>query len=243
MKDFLNYMDKCLKSLFKENKEIYIAGDFNTDFLKIESNQSYLEFYNLITSSGFLPHIIQPTIVTEYSSTVIDNIFANTFRSGTIIGNLLLSISEHHCLFVSIENNNVSLKKLNIYQRNYSKYNIRAFRNDISLVNWKNDSPHVNDLYNDFITCVNQHALMKKLAKKEVKLKSKPWMTLHTTNIIDLRNKLCYRKKGQPDNENIKNFTISLEIELTGKSKSQEGIFQYFFRREQEQHKKELVWY
>ena len=94
MKDFLNYMDKCLKSLFKENKEIYIAGDFNTDFLKIESNQSYLEFYNLITSSGFLPHIIQPTIVTEYSSTVIDNIFANTFRSGTIIGNLLLSISE-----------------------------------------------------------------------------------------------------------------------------------------------------
>ena len=127
MKDSLNYMDKCLKSLFKENKEIYSAGDFNTDFLKIESNQSYLEFYNLITSSGFLPQIIQPTRVTEYSSTVIDKIFANTFRSGTIIDNLLLSISEHHCQFVSIANNNVSLKKLNIYQRNYSKYNIRAF--------------------------------------------------------------------------------------------------------------------
>ena len=45
---------------------------------------------------------------------------------------------------------------------------------------------------------------MKKLAKIEVKLKSKPWMTLHTTKIIDLRNKLFYRKKGQPDNENVK---------------------------------------
>ena len=61
MSGFQKYMDETLKKISLENKEIYLAGDFNTDFLKIETNNSYQAFYNSITSSGFLPQIIQPT--------------------------------------------------------------------------------------------------------------------------------------------------------------------------------------
>ena len=32
-----------------------------------------------LTSSGFLPHILQPTRIAEYSSTVIDNMYGNNF--------------------------------------------------------------------------------------------------------------------------------------------------------------------
>ena len=41
--------------------------------------KSDMEFYNLVTNSGLLPQIMQPARVPEYSSTVIDNIFTNTF--------------------------------------------------------------------------------------------------------------------------------------------------------------------
>ena len=79
MSGFQQYMDNTLRIINSENKEIYLAGDVNKDFLKIDANNSYQEFYNSITSSGFLPQIIQPTRVTEYSATVIDNIYTNTF--------------------------------------------------------------------------------------------------------------------------------------------------------------------
>ena len=173
MTGFLKYMEKTLDMLNKENKEIYISGDFNTDFLKINNNVSYQEFYNLVTSNGFLPQIIQPTRVTEFSSTIIiDNIFTNTFRSGTISGNLLLCISEHFSQFLIIDKNDISLKNINIYARNYKSFNTQAFRNDISLLNWSNDSNDVNELYTDFITkletCVDLHAPIKKLNRKRL---------------------------------------------------------------------------
>ena len=36
--------------LTKENKEIYICGDFNIDLLKIDNNENYHQFYNMLCS-------------------------------------------------------------------------------------------------------------------------------------------------------------------------------------------------
>jgi len=208
MQEFLLYLDKTLTKLNKENKEIYISGDFNADFLKMEKNKNYQEFYNLITSNGFLPQITRPTRVTENSSTIIDNIFSNTFRSGTCSGNLMLCISEHFSQFLCASKNNVSLKNLNIYGRNYSKFNLKDFRNDICKQTWENDLTDVNELYEEFITklnsCVDKHAPIKKLTKREMKIKSKPWITMNVRKLIDQRNKLFNRRKRQPNNNNIK---------------------------------------
>ena len=100
MSGFQQYMNNTLQKINSENKEIYLAGDFNTDFLKIDTNNNYQEFYDSITSSGSLPQIIQPTRVTEYPTTVIDNIYTNTF-SNMVSRNILLCISEHFCQFIS----------------------------------------------------------------------------------------------------------------------------------------------
>ena len=150
MTGFQLYMDKILRIINLENKEIYMAGDFNTDFLKIESNNSYQTFYNSITSSGFLPQIIQPTRVSDHSATVIDNIYTNTFNYEMISGNILLCISEHFSQFLSINRQNISLKKVNIYQRDYSKFETQGFRNDLLIQQWNCNSNDVNVLYNDF---------------------------------------------------------------------------------------------
>ena len=120
MSGFQQYMNNTLQKINSENKEIYLAGDFNTDFLKIDTNNNYQEFYNSITSSGF----IQPTRVTEYSTTVIDNIYTNTFSNDMVSGNILLCTSEHFCQFLSINKQNISLKTVNIYKRDYSNFEL-----------------------------------------------------------------------------------------------------------------------
>ena len=73
------YIRKCLSILQKEDKEVYISGDFNIDLLKYNSNNYYKEFYDLMTSYVFLPLINDPTRVTETTATIIDNIYTNTF--------------------------------------------------------------------------------------------------------------------------------------------------------------------
>ena len=73
--DFNNYISKCLTIINTEKKECYVSGDFNIDLLKYGTINKYAEFLNTLTSLGFLPHVLQPTRITEHSSTIIDNIW------------------------------------------------------------------------------------------------------------------------------------------------------------------------
>ena len=103
LSEFISYLEKCLNTLTKENKEIYLCGDFNIDLLQIETNNHNQQFYNMLCSYGFLPKIIQPTRVTENTSSLINNIFSNNnIIDETKSGNILLTLSEHFSQFVSV---------------------------------------------------------------------------------------------------------------------------------------------
>ena len=84
-KDFFHYLENCLSIVNKENKERYICGDFNFDLLKIDSAHVIQHFFNLLCSYGCLPHVLQPTRVTENTATVIDNIFSNNLQDNTLV--------------------------------------------------------------------------------------------------------------------------------------------------------------
>ena len=99
---FISYFEKCLNKISKENREIYLCGDYNIDLLKIESNNNYLRFYNILCSFGFLPKIIQPIRITDNRTSLIDNMFTNNMKDVTLSGNLLLTLSEHFLtIFIS----------------------------------------------------------------------------------------------------------------------------------------------
>ena len=66
------------KHLNKENIEVYLAGDFNIDILKYDTIPKYQDFYTLMASNGFLPHITLPTRITDTTMSIIDNIYTNT---------------------------------------------------------------------------------------------------------------------------------------------------------------------
>ena len=94
--DFNNtFSDPLMEKLKSENKEIFLAGDFNIDLMKNELN-STSTFLNILTANLFVPHIIIPTRITSSSKTLIDNILSNSLNfSSAISGVLSNTISDH----------------------------------------------------------------------------------------------------------------------------------------------------
>ena len=133
-----------------------------------------------------LPLILQPTRVTENTATVIDNIFSNNLQDDIIGGNVLLTLSEHFSQFISVNREKHDLKNI-VYQRDYSKFSNESFRN-VSIQTWNYALENVDAAFKDFYTklegSVSRHALIKKLSPKEIKLKSKPWLSTDILKMI-----------------------------------------------------------
>ena len=231
---FLEYLEHTLSKLSKENKEIYLCGDFNSDILKIDSHNNYKLFYELMSSYGFMPFISLPTRICGDSATIVDNIFTNNMTNKIVSGNIVTDFSDHFSQFISVQRPKIDIKSISIYKRDYSKFSEKSFRDDISIQNFNHNLIDVNDQFNDFYYklegCVNRHAPFKKLTPKEVKLHQKPWISSRLIKMIKIKNKLFNRKKRQPNNANVKQlyniFRNRVNRELV-KSKK-EHYSQYF---------------
>ena len=166
----------------------------------------------MLCSYGFLPKIIQPTRVTEHTSSLIDNIFSNNIIDETKSGNILLTLSEHFSQFVSVRRERPEYSNLRRFQHDYSKFHTEKFRDDVSIQTWKTNLNNANELFMDFHHklkgCVDRHAPIKQLTPKEVKLTNKPWIAPEISKMIKIRNKTFARKKRQPNNENIRLYNL-----------------------------------
>ena len=70
-----DYLNEILHKLSKENKTIFLLGDFNTNLLNYDIHLSTNEFLDSPSSHYFLSYILQPSRVTTNSKTLTDNIF------------------------------------------------------------------------------------------------------------------------------------------------------------------------
>ena len=202
---FLNHLDSILCKISRENKEIYLCGDFNIDLLKVDSVNVNLQFFNLLNSNGLLPLILHPSRVVEGQvPSLIDNIFSNNINYKILSGNIYLNLSEHFSQFSSIKRAKIDVKKIDMFGRDYSKYTEQNFRDDVSIQRWNHITTDTNLLMTDFVWrlngCVDRHAPIKKLSPKDIKLTFNPWISQDIQKLIRVRDKLLARKKRQPDN-------------------------------------------
>lgn len=109
IQDFIdNFFETKLLQISKEkSKKCALLGDFNIDLLKSDSDDKTCEFYDLVTTFGFRPLILQPTRVQttcrSTSATLIDNIFVNDMENTSTGGNITTSISDHFPQFCNID--------------------------------------------------------------------------------------------------------------------------------------------
>ena len=154
--EFNKYMDSTLNKLVKENKEIYICGDFNIDLLKMNELDTHLEFYNLLNSHGLLPFIVQPSrVVNNQVPSLVDNIFSNNISDAVLSGNIYLTLSEHFSQFASVNRGAIDIKKIVMYGRNLRNFSETLFRDDVAIQQWRQDTDDPNLLTYDLVSKLN----------------------------------------------------------------------------------------
>ena len=210
------FLNDLLDRLSKENKKVFLLGDFNVDLLKYDNHILTNEFLDSLSSNLFLPNIILPTRITNSSKTLIDNIFSNQLSNDIISGNLTVSISDHlpqFCIFPEILSNSPSPKS-NIYERDWKNFDQSEFILDYFSFDWnliialgKQD---VNTSFENFLNMFNvlldKYAPFKKVNKYKLKLKSKPWITQAIAKSIETKNKFFKKYIKTKDNDLKKVF-------------------------------------
>ena len=126
-------MQPLHEKLIKENKNIFLLGDFNFNFLDLE-NQENMDFFQLMMSHHFLPCITIPTKINHKVNTVIDNIFTNNIYQDSTSGNLTLSLSDHLPSFLVVPRENQVHKPTNnnIYKRDTKNLNKNVLAHDLT---------------------------------------------------------------------------------------------------------------
>ena len=114
-----NYLNISLQKVLKENKNVFLLGDFNVDFLKYDNHAGTNEFIDSLSSYMYLPYILHPSRVTGLLQTIIDNIFSNYVSKEAVCGNLTSTISDHHpqVLFIPSMFSHNPAAKSNIFER------------------------------------------------------------------------------------------------------------------------------
>ena len=111
----LTDLNKLLENISKEQKSVFLLGDFNANRLNYNEHNETNEFLYSLASNSFILLILQSTRITSYSNTLIDNIFSNAIDPDIVSGNLTTTISDNLPQFSIIFN--VSSNKSNIYER------------------------------------------------------------------------------------------------------------------------------
>ena len=69
-----NYLNKLLENISKEQKSIFLLGDFNVNLFNYNEHNQINEFLDSLASNSFIPLILKPTRITSHSNTL-----SNTF--------------------------------------------------------------------------------------------------------------------------------------------------------------------
>ena len=93
--DFMVEIDHILSKIRNKSKELFLIGDFNSDLLKVNHHKPTEGLYNCMLAHHLLPIITRPTRITEYSSTLKDNIYTNAWHKLIESTIIITDISDH----------------------------------------------------------------------------------------------------------------------------------------------------
>ena len=143
------------------------------------------EFLDSLASNSYLQYIIQPSLHTSHSRTLIDNIFSNVV-SKDICGNITATIFDHLPQFLLSPNTfaNPPSNKSNVFEKHWSKFDQENFILDYFDTDWsnllnlneKNVDLSTNNFLNAMNSLLNKYAPFKKISKYKLTFKAKPWI-------------------------------------------------------------------
>ena len=159
-----------------------MCGDLNIDLLNHDKHRKTKEFIEAFFSLSMYPLIDRPSRITEYSATLIDNIFTNDLITDKLSGLIINDVSDHLPIFSIIKNNiNKSHDEKKCFKMN-NIINFENFKTELNNHDWniiyeKNDVnlaydcfiETIKNIYDKNCTCKNVYFSKKK--------NYKPWIT------------------------------------------------------------------
>ena len=124
---------------------------------------------------------------------------------------MTIQIADHLFQFVLLEGffKDLVPKKVNLYERNFKNFVDREFNEAFSYINWdeilliNENDPNVaiNNFHRHIDYLLDELAPNKKLSKKELKLKSRPWINNLILIEINKRDKLLHKYSKMKNND------------------------------------------
>ena len=198
-----NFFENSLIKISNEKKKVALLGDFNIDLLKTDSDDKTSEFYNFLSGFGFRPLILQPTRVQtttrSTSASLIDNIFVNDFENISTGGNITATISDHFPQFCSIPGffgTPDKPPKVDRFGRSFKNFSHIEFTNEIKSINWtdlfrgKNTNQCISVFVEKIDRLMDEMAPLKKLTKREIGLKQRPWINSEILSLMKERDNI-----------------------------------------------------
>lgn len=209
--DFNNLLSGILEKLKRENKLLYLLGDFNINLLNANSHQPTSNFLDTIYSVSLFPLINRPTRITSQSATLIDNILCNDITNVTHCNGILCTdVSDHYPIFSFNLGTKIEERSNSRRTRKIDNQTRVSFINELQKIKW-DDVLNCNDpqvaftrfytrftkLYNDSFPIQD-----RKIGYKN----NKVWITSGLRNSVKNKNKLYFIQKKFPTEINIKKY-------------------------------------
>ena len=198
------------KRLSRKEKKTFFMGDFNLNLLNYEIHDDTNDFLNSMISYSLLPYTLHPTRVTDYSSTVIDNIFSKITDCESKGGDILCDISDHFPEFIVLEKSIVDYNACSFAKHDFSHFNENSFVQDYlsldQVYTQHNNDTNVDNMFNLLYenpsNTVNKHVPTRKMTRKDTKLHIKPRVNQKIVKLVKYRDRLKRKFKRRPTIEN-----------------------------------------
>ena len=162
-----------------------------------------------MTTHSFLPYILQHSRVTDHSATLIDNIFSNVTDIESVSGNLTPLISDHFIQFMFMKRFHISYKSSIYYVHDYPNFGEEKFIHDFSEVDWfpLDDMSQTVDnnfdyFYSKITSFIESHLPKKRVTRRNLKLRTKPWIGSKIQKLMYLRDKFFHEANSNPTPSN-----------------------------------------
>jgi len=203
---FMDELQTVLHTLAAKRCPVIIAGDYNIDLLQIVNKPAFMDIFQMIISSSFIPKITFPSRYNPNmnSCSLLDNFFVNmcdqTLRSKA--GILLHKISDHLVTFINLEISFERNKPKHILIKKSDTENYESFRRELQQINLNthlnhdiDTDPEVN--YNCVSSFLSQlyekhFPVIRKRFNKKKHFMS-PWMNSRILKAINKKNDIYKR--------------------------------------------------
>ena len=157
------------------------------------------EFIDTLFSFAFIPLISNPTRLTSYSATLIDNIFTNNLSQNVLNGVVLNDLSDHLPVFAYFSGQTLTRDRDNkAFTRRFTDENLRNFNENVSNTNWSSlldEDPNMayNNFIDEYSRIYNACFPLKAIKGKLLNNRSSPWISPGLLKSINKKNRL-YKK-------------------------------------------------